>query len=814
MMITWLLWMATSALSASPTIDHRAEWRQQHAELEKQMADRSWSPRVRDQVLRPASLIEDADRDPLDVVLRRTAALIGHLKTTDLAEQLATLQQQAGQVAPESTEQRYALYEQACALRRKAAFSNPLLGFDRLLFLTKHRPGRGDHHMVDQYCGFNAKAGGGIHVLEKPFSEQPVVVDLLDGRTVTNGRLRDKSLEGGAFNTLDLDYDAKTLLFAYAECTEPAQKDWSRNQPPHWDEARARKLKKEHYYWAPETTFHVFRMDLSSGAITQLTDGPCNEFDPCFLPDGRVAFISERRGGFLRCGGNRPNPTFTLYAMERDGRDIIPLSFHETNEWNPSVDHQGMIAYTRWDYVDRDSDCGHHLWLCYPDGRDPRSYHGNYPTVREARPWIELGIRAIPGSSKYVAVASPHHGYAYGSLITIDQSIADDGALSQIKRITPEAHFPEAESAPGLPQKKGRHSPRGEYYGTPWPLSEDFHLVVYDSGQRHYGIYLVDSFGNKELIHRDPEIACLDPIPLRPRTRPPIIPRQTRQAQRDKDGRPETATVLITNIYEADFEWPKDRSIAGVRVVQLYPKATWHMNEPMVGLAAQSLTRGVVGEAPIEADGSVYFEAPAGVPVYFQAIDEQGMAVQSMRSATYLHPGEQLSCRGCHESKVRSAPEVPSMAIALKKGPVKLTPPPEAAQPVSFPSLVQPVLDRHCVECHAAKAHEGAKPLSGETGKHPHGWSSSYAHLADYAWGLHGGNGIIAQNGSRSQPGELGAKASKLWQILEKGHYEVELSAEDRQALILWLDLNSNFYGDYLNLEQQQRGEKVVPALK
>ena len=137
--------------------------------------------------------------------------------------------------------------------------------------------------------------------------------------------------------------------------------------------------------------------------------------------------------------------------MMRDGSDIIPLSFHETNEWNPSVDQDGMIAYTRWDYVDRDSDIAHHLWLCYPDGRDPRSYHANYPERREFRPWMELSIRAIPGSRRHVAVAAPHHGYNYGSLVLIDQSREDDNAMNQISRLTPEAHFPESESAPGKP---------------------------------------------------------------------------------------------------------------------------------------------------------------------------------------------------------------------------------------------------------------------------------------------------------------------------------------------------------------------------
>ena len=106
-----------------------------------------------------------------------------------------------------------------------------------------------------------------------------------------------------------------------------------------------------------------------------------------------------------------------------DGGDIIALSHHETNEWDPSVDHHGMIVYSRRDYVDR-SDCiAHHIWVCYPDGRDSRSYHGNYPLRPEHRPQMEMGVRAVPGSPRYVAVAAPHHRQCFGSLILIDQQL-------------------------------------------------------------------------------------------------------------------------------------------------------------------------------------------------------------------------------------------------------------------------------------------------------------------------------------------------------------------------------------------------------
>ena len=58
-----------------------------------------------------------------------------------------------------------------------------------------------------------------------------------------------------------------------------------------------------------------------------------------------------------------------------------------------------------------------------------------------------------------------------------------------------------------------------------------------------------------------------------------------------------------------------------------------------------------LGVVPVEEDGSVHCQAPVGKLLQFQALDENMMAIQSMRTATYVHPGERLTCIGCHEDK-------------------------------------------------------------------------------------------------------------------------------------------------------------------
>ncbi len=778
------------------------------------------SQRLQDEALRPEALIHPSDRDPLDIVLRRSGALLNHLAAMEAApdlasqrRQLSRLTERASDTPAAQSERRHALFDEVVRLRRTIALKNPLLNFDDIIFLTHHKQGRGEIHMVDQYEGHNAKPGGGLYILKDAFSANPTVVDVLDGVKVANGRLQGQTLTDGSFIALELDYDAQTIYFAWTQAKDIApDASW---EGQFWTAAEAKADNKLNYYWSEETCYHIFKARLDGSELIQLTDGRWNDFDPCVLPNGRIAFISERRGGFLRCGA-RPNPTFALYGMMPDGRDIIALSAHETHEWHPSVTHDGMIVYTRWDYVDRDSDIAHHPWICYPDGTDPRCYHGNYPAFREQRPWMELAIRAVPNSHKFVATAAAHHGENYGSLVLIDQRQRDDRATNQLRRITPEVHFPESELAPGIPGPPHKGGNRhGQVYGQAWPLSEDFYLCVYDPQEKHYGLYLLDSFGNKIHLYTDPDVPCLDPIPLKVRKRPPVIPSRTTQALADRVGGTDdsTATMAVMNVYDADFAWPSGTSIKALRIVQLFPKTTRKADEPSMGVGNQSLGRGVLGTVPVEADGSAHFEVPPNIPVYFQALDEQGRAIQTMRSLAYVHRGEHLTCLGCHEPKASTPSNVAvkTTPLALQRRPSKLQRDVEGSWPLTFSRLVQPVIDKHCAACHASE--EEAPSFSHEPGKY--GWSQAYRTLAPFAWAKHGGNGWLSKNEtSYSLAGQVGARGSTLLPLLEQGHYDVKLRPDELYRITLWLDLNSNFYGVYHDLIAQAQGQYVPPILE
>ena len=803
------------------------------------------------ETFRPEALIVDSDRDPLAVVLRRAEALLADIrrmpKAPDLGAataELAGLQAAADKTAVTNRAARRSLFNQVCRVRRRIALSNPLLGFKDLLFVKRQRSCI--NHMCDQYYGITQRPGGGLFILSDAFGPKAALRDLLADSVVNRGRLQGQKLaggprrswnltpdinhndlygeetEGGSFLSPALSYDGKTVVFAYVEC-QGGRKHRQHTDPQkgHWDMRRC---------------YHLFAVGIDGKNLRQLSDGTWNDFQPCWMPSGRMAFISERRGGYLRCG--RACPTYTVHDMAADGSDLRCLSFHETNEWAPSVTHDGMILYTRWDYVDRNANIAHHPWIMTPDGRDPRAVHGNF-SLYHTRANMELDVRAIPGSHRFVATAAPHHGQAFGSLVIIDPRIPDDDKMAPVKRLTPDVGFPETQNGT-------------ESYGHAWPLSENYYLCSYDPAQvaaanpagmggpgdpgagypakpfpRNpspkgcYGIYLVDSFGNKELIYRDPDIGCHHPMPLAPRPTPPTVPEMSQRLAADG---PAEATVTVANVYRSSGRWPAGTKIASLRVYEALPQTipshdTAHTGVPIPNSLSVNLARAVLGTVPVEEDGSAHFVAPARREVFFQALDEKGLAVTSMRSATQFQPGEHAACQGCHEPRGRT-PVANLPLLATQRAPSRLRPDVDGTNPFSYPRLVQPVLDKHCVSCHQEKA-DKASPLGRALVAFP-GWRpavyyASYLSLAPkYGFYAYGASDLNDPKSYRTTPGEFGARASKLYPLLLKGHYDVKLGPEEMHRLTIWLDSCSLFYGVYEKegQEAQLRGEIVRPSLE
>ncbi len=723
----------------------------------------------------PAALRAAVER--LDQVLRAQSGGPSSTAATPAETTLAELRRAAENADVLDDVSRLAKYREARWLARGLALESAGIGRQPLLFLKRNRF---ICQMLHEYMGYfydygNVPPGGGVFLLERPGTSL-ATRDLLAGR-LTNGN----------FTTLALSYDARTVYFAFAE----------------------RSPKKPGFYSPERRSFHLFAMRPDGSELRQLTDGVEDDFDPCPLPDGGIAFMSTRRGGFARCNNAwEPCATYTLHRMNPDGTGIRTLSAHETCEWHPSVMHDGRIVYIRWDYVDRSAANFHGLWVSNPDGSGVTSLFGNY-TMRINACYQP---RAIPGSHKLVFIAGAHHADVGGSLVLLDPRRTGfdpregEDRLDAVEVLTPEICFPESD---GWPKS---------WFHSPWPLSEEAFLVSFsfdplpgmssgESRDTRTGLYYFDRFGNLELLYRDEAISSMYPLPLAPRTPPPVIPSVLDETLGHE------GEFLLADVRRSFFPLPAGREIRELRVFQLLPKPPPHAaNDPRIGHANAENARLLLGTVPVEPDGSAYFRAPAGKPVYFQAVDATGRAVQSMRSAVYLQPGERRSCIGCHEAPGTAAPREPT--LAMRRPPSRLEPGPDGSQPLSFPRLVQPVLDRHCVRCHDGGRGSGKSQLA-LTAEPAGSFSRAYQNLRPFVRWYEWGGESISQIATR--PGEVGADASPLPRILDDDTHRPELTwtEADRRRIYLWLDANAPFYGTYSHEEQiAQREGQAIPVAR
>jgi hypothetical protein len=718
----------------------------------------------------------------IEAVMTAAERLLANLSemtgAPDLNEEKRTLAQLQSRIAGVDSideAERLSLYRDIRWVARRMAFKNPLLASKRVLFMTRKRfICQMLHEYLGYYYDYEDIAGGGIYMLDRP------------GHSFARRDLVEDQLGRGNFTTLALSYDAKTIYFAFAERAE----------------------KKPDFYSPQRKCFHLFAMDVGGSNIRQITHGPEDDFDPCPLPDGGLAFMSSARGGFTRCNNPwEPLPAHTLHRLDPTLTERRTLSFHETSEWHPSVLHDGRIVYIRWDYVDRSAANFHGLWITNPDGSAAKALFGNYTMKINAC----YQPKAIPNSRKLAFLAGAHHADVGGSLVLLDpHRIALDPKTGQddfeaIEVLTPEVCFPEA---PGWP---------GSYFHSPWPLSEDYFLVSFSfdplpgmgpdiKADTKTGLYYFDRFGNMELIYREEGISSMYPIPLEPRKVPPVVPSTLDEELADE------GEFALTDVRLSHFPMPEDRPIVALRIFQVLPKSRTHVaNKPRIGYANAESARMLLGTIPVESDGSAYFRAPAGKPLYFQAVDARGRAVQSMRSVTYLQPGERQGCVGCHEHRNEAAAVANPRPLAMQRAPSRIAPGPDGTRPFSFLRLVQPVLDKHCVRCHDGSQGDDKSDivLTGQPAGH---FAKSYESLEPFVrWYEWGGDSIEP---IVTRPGRIGADVSPLTEIITDSlHREhVALTDVELQQLYIWLDGNVPFYGTY-EVEQQlaQKSGKSVP---
>ena len=520
--------------------------------------------------------------------------------------------------------------------------------------------------------------------------------------------------------------------------------------------------------------FHLYELDVATGKIAQLTrESGFADYEGCYLPNDQILFNSTRCVQTVDCF---PVPVSNLYLMDGDGSNIHRVTVNHVHDNFPSVLNDGRVAFTRWEYNDRWVIHVQGLAVMNPDGTGTTALYGN----NSFWPISMLHVRAIPGTTKIVCTLSGHH---------------DVEQCGEIGLFDPGLGTEEADGCVRLWPKREIRPTRDEFYWRglsaqyqyPYPLSEHFFLVsCRPKGKRHFGIYLIDTFGNRTLVYEDPTLSCSSPMPLAPRPRPPVLPSRV-------DYRKAEATIHMVNVYEgAGLAGVEKGEVKALRIVEMInrPMGTQHWagmdGTPPMGLCSSWDAKRVVGTVPVGPDGSATFTIPAGTAVYFQPLDAKGRALQWMRSWVTAQPGEVRACVGCHESKLVPPPVARHGAAAQE--PLRPKPWLTGQETLAFHRDVQPVLDRACVRCHNQDHPKGIDLRGDKTDA----FSLGYEHLRLF----------VKVPGTRQDPPmipakSVGAIASPLIQMLDKGHHEVKLTAEEMDRLVTWIDVNAPYYGTY-----------------
>lgn len=541
-------------------------------------------------------------------------------------------------------------------------------------------------------------------------------------------------------------------------------------------------------------TWQVFECNLEDGTLRQVTPemgDDVNNVEGCYVPDGSTIFVSSASMMGVPCIGGS-DVVGNLYRVEEDGKTVRQLTFEQDQDWNPTILPNGRVMYLRWEYVDITHYYSRYVFTMNPDGTNQVEHYGSGGYW----PNSTFYAKALPGqSSKFVGIVSGHHGVAReGELVIFDPSKGRRETSGVVQRIPGRNNPPENVT---IDQLVDAVYPKFLF---PYPLDDEHFLVSCRMSRADslWSLYLVDVYDNMTLLRTEPDYHLLEPFALVERDEPTELPDRTVEGEK-------TSNIFITDVYFGQGLPKVPRGT--VKKLRVYAVSYGYRGiggHDVFGLESCWDGRRLLGDAPVYEDGSASFKIPANTPVFIQPLDENGAAVQLMRSWLVGMPGENQSCIGCHETQNDVSPTVDTIARTLP--PVDLQPFYGPERPFTFLAEVQPILDKYCVGCHNGEKPD--RPNFQDTTPGPQNFSNSYHALARY----------VRRPGPESdarpfQPMEYHVSTSELVKLLRKGHYNVQLDKEAWERLFSWIDVNAPYFGTWSEVANAGQSDRVNAGL-
>jgi Hydrazine synthase alpha subunit middle domain len=287
----------------------------------------------------------------------------------------------------------------------------------------------------------------------------------------------------------------------------------------------------------------------------------------------------------------------SLQVIGRDGSNVHAITFGPGDWWLEMVLRDGRIVASANAPLQESSSAGTNrlLYTLRPDGT-------GLETLR-----CEHSNRASRGEAGELED---------GAIVFTENT----GALMLVKRGA--LH----EEKTGLP---------GVSYRSPNPLPNDSIVVAQKS--RHdsrYQLFLLsaDGHGQARAIYSDTKFDSLEPVAVQTKS----VPKKFWS-----NLIPNSSTGYFISL-DSSNSMDSAKNSAPIRRVRV--------------VAQKRPGEVVLGEAPVEPDGSFYVQVPANQAVRFVLLDEQGRVIREEQSWVWTRPGEERGCTGCHGDKAL-APE-------------------------------------------------------------------------------------------------------------------------------------------------------------
>lgn len=386
---------------------------------------------------------------------------------------------------------------------------------------------------------------------------------------------------------------------------------------------------------------NVWELDLNNRQVRRITDSAVDCTAARYLsmlytldadePVPQICFCSTSQDGVS-----------AIYTCHLDGSRVRRITFGPDSASDPLPLSDGRLLYTS-----RTATGGARSETAPASAARPRARLFTVNTDG-----TDVCLFAAPGGP----TVTPHSAceLADGRVLIVERSADSNDAPQRGDALVATARTRSLHSRRVLCETGGR-------FGPPAPLPSGVLLLPHAParGDPSAIFQMLPATDQRRALIDSTDWACTDVQRVAPR--PPPAGRAS-----VVDDQLDYGYLYCLSAYMTDSSPSGANRPAAIQRVQLFTRAG---EDGAAGTCREAL----LGEAPVEEDGSFYLQVPARTPFRLRTVGADGAVLREMESWIWVMPREARGCIGCHEDRELTPPN--RHVLALRKPPAILNRP-------------------------------------------------------------------------------------------------------------------------------------------